>query len=213
MIGIINYGLGNLYSVARAFERLGVSARIISTPREILEAEKLILPGVGHAGAGMAKLRELGLIPALNEKVLVQKTPILGLCLGMQLMAKHSEEGGTECLGWFDATVVRFTYDKLKEDGSTPILERRIPHMGWNSVAPKMEHSLLYGITPASEFYFAHSYFVKLANQEDMLGETIYQLPFASIIGRENIFGVQFHPERSHKDGLQLLKNFANLAN
>lgn len=209
MIGIINYGLGNLQSVLRAFERLGIPASIISTPQEVLASKKLILPGVGYCAAGMAKLRELGLVDVLNEVVLGKKTPILGLCLGMQLMTKHSEEGNVDGLGWFDAETVRFPFDGSAEFDTLPILERRTPHMGWNSVVPKMAHPLLKDVTKESSFYFAHSYYVKARGADDILGETQYQIPFASILGRENIFGVQFHPERSHEDGLQLLRNFA----
>lgn len=200
MIGIINYGLGNLSSVSRALERLGVSARIISGKEEISSAEKLILPGVGHAVAGMAKLQEMDIIGTLNEKVLSNKTPILGICLGMQLMTVRSEEGDTECLGWFDAETVKFP-------NSSP----RIPHMGWNSVVPQKDHPFLAGIDNASSFYFAHSYYVGPRDTNDLLATTNYQVEFASVIGKENIFGVQFHPERSHDDGLRLLKNFANL--
>jgi len=211
MIDIVNYGLGNLDSVLRAFERLSIPARIIATPEEVRASEKLILPGVGHAAWGMEKLRETGLIDALNKKVLEEKTPILGICLGMQLMTKRSEEGDTECLGWFDVETVRFPYDGSEKSHDVSPLERRIPHMGWNNITPKRDHPLLAGVTPQSSFYFAHSYYVKVENSEDLLGSTSYQIKFATVIGKGNIYGAQFHPEKSHEDGLILLKNFAQL--
>jgi len=204
MIGIINYGLGNLFSVQKAFNRLGLKTKIISDPNDIRQVDKLILPGVGYFSFGMEKLKSLNWLETLNEKVLREKTPILGICLGMQLMTKKSQEGEATGLGWFDAETIRFDFNDLNE-------APKIPHMGWNTVDFIKDHPLFAGIAEEAYFYFAHSYYVKLNDKSDLLGATEYGLKFASIINRDNLYGVQFHPEKSHKNGLQLLKNFGNL--
>ena len=202
-IAIVDYGMGNLNSVKKNLDRMRADAVVSADRKVIAESDKIILPGVGHFGKAMANLRELGLIDTLNEAVLVKKKPILGICLGMQLLAKHSEEGDAEGLGWFDAEVVKFQVsDKLKY---------KIPHMGWNQIYLKNESPLMRRIPEASEFYFVHSYYVKVNQQPDLLNETEYACRFASAIERENIFGVQYHPEKSHDTGAQLIKNFIEL--
>lgn len=202
MIHIIDYGVGNIASVTRAFYRLRIEAKVVSRPDDLRDATHIILPGVGHFERGMANLRELNLIPVLEEKVLAQKTPILGLCLGMHLMTKGSEEGNGAGLGWFDAVTLRF---------NTGDASLRVPHMGWNSIEKTIEHPLLGGIRDEAFFYFAHSYFVQCGEHGSIIGETRYGITFTSVMARDNIFGVQFHPEKSRRDGLDLLKNFCNI--
>lgn len=200
---IVNYGMGNLNSVKRMMDRLRVDSVISSAPKDIAESDKIILPGVGHFGKAMFNLKELNLLDTLNEAVLVKRKPILGICLGMQLLAKRSEEGGGEGLGWFEAEVVKFDVsDKLKY---------KIPHMGWNQVLIKKSSPLMKNVAEMSEFYFVHSYHVKIENDADTLNETEFDYVFPSAIEKENIFGVQYHPEKSHDAGAQLLKNFIEL--
>lgn len=200
---IVDYGMGNLNSVKRILDRMKVNAVVSSNPKDITGSDKLILPGVGHFGKAMSNLRELNLLDTLNEAVLIKKKPILGICLGMQLLANKSEEGDADGLGWFDAEVVKFKVsDKLKY---------KIPHMGWNQVFLKNNSSLMKKIPELSEFYFVHSYYVKVKQQSDLLNETEYDDIFASAIEKDNIFGVQYHPEKSHDAGAQLMKNFIEL--
>ena len=154
---IVDYGMGNLNSVKRSLDRMKVNAVVSSDPKEIADSDKLILPGVGHFGKAMANLKELNLLDTLNEAVLVKKKPILGICLGMQLLAKKSEEGDAEGLGWIDGEVVKFQVsDKLKY---------KIPHMGWNQIYLKNDGLLMKKIPELSEFYFVHSYYMKVKNQ------------------------------------------------
>ena len=178
-------------------------AVISSNPEDIVNARKIILPGVGHFGKAMTNLRKMGLVDALNESVLIKKTPILGICLGMQLMAKNSDEGDAEGLGWFDAEVKKFNVsDKTKF---------KIPHMGWNKIKITKESPIMLGISEPSEFYFVHSFFLKTRNRSDVLNETKYEDTFISAVSKDNIFGVQYHPEKSHDAGAQILKNFIEL--
>ncbi len=170
---------------------------------DIVNARKIILPGVGHFGKAMTNLKKLGLIDALNESVLIKKTHILGICLGMQLMAKNSDEGDAEGLGWFDAEVKKFNVsDKTKF---------KIPHMGWNKIKIMKESPIMFGIPEPSEFYFVHSFFLKTRNRSDVLNETKYEDTFISAVSKNNIFGVQYHPEKSYDAGAQILKNFIEL--
>lgn len=202
-IVVVDYGMGNLRSVQKAFERINFPALISSKKKDIFSADKLIIPGVGHFGKGMSNLKELGLLETINDVVLEKKIPILGICLGMQLMAKQSEEGNFAGFGWLDAEVVKFQVkDKLKY---------KVPHIGWNQIIQKKESSLMKDIPDFSEFYFLHSYYIQCYNQVDILNETEYECSFPSAIEKENIFGVQYHPEKSHDVGGQLLKNFVNL--
>lgn len=200
---IVDYGSGNLSSIRNSLRRLGCPSKTSSDPAEIRNAKKIILPGVGHFGAAMKELRRLDLLDALNEAVLVRKTPILGICLGMELMAKTSEEGGTEGLGWLDAEMVKFRASDRRR--------YKVPHIGWNKVHVRKQSRLMSGIPEASEFYFVHSYHLKLADRSDMLNETVYEFPYPSAIEKGNIFGVQYHPEKSRDAGQLLLKNFVEL--
>ena len=200
---IIDYGMGNLRSVQKKLSNHRISSEISSDPELISKADKLILPGVGHFYAGVKRLKEFGIWDVLHNKVLVDKTPILGICLGMQLMCKHSEEGDVEGLGWFDADVVRF---KVKDT-----IKYKIPHMGWNQVVTSKKSVLFNNINTNEMFYFVHAYHVECNNKNDVLGTTEYSYLFTSVIQKENIYGTQFHPEKSHKAGEKLLLNFINL--
>lgn len=202
-IVIVDYGTGNLNSVRKSLDRLKVDCVISSDPKDITGSRKIILPGVGHFGRAMSKLNELNLVDALHEAVLVKKTPVLGICLGMQLMAGKSEEGNFQGLGWIDSEVVKFDVsDKIKH---------KIPHIGWNRISIKKPSLLMKDIPDASEFYFLHSFYLKIKNQSDVLNETLYDFNYSSAVEKDNIFGVQYHPEKSHEAGFQLLKNFVEL--
>ena len=200
---IVDYGMGNLNSVKKKLNRLKVFPVISSNPKDIVTACKIILPGVGHFLKAMENIKTLELLDALNEVVLVKQKPVLGICLGMQLMAKHSEEGDATGFGWFDSSVVRF---KIKNN-----IKYKIPHMGWNQLEKKKDSILLKDIPDNSEFYFVHSYHWKTCNETEIISETEYEYPFPSSIEKNNIFGVQYHPEKSHDVGETLLRNFINL--
>lgn len=200
-IAIIDYGLGNLTSVKNAISFLGFDCIITRNPEEIKNADKLILPGVGAFKEGMENLKKFNLIQVLNEEVIKNKKPILGICLGMQLMCNKSYEGGEfEGLKWFDADVLKFTDDDL-----------RIPHVGWNDVNIK-ENSLFFSKENSSQaFYFVHSYYLSPLDKEIVSGVCNYGIDFCAVAQKENIHAVQFHPEKSQKDGLELLKKFCEL--
>lgn len=199
-IVIIDYQMGNIHSVARKLKILGVDYQITNNPEIIVQADKLILPGVGHFGKAMQQMEENNLIPALNEAVIKQKKPILGICLGMQLMANFSEEGNVNGLGWINGQVTRFQVsDKLRY---------KIPHTGWNQINIIKENPINIGLSNESEFYFVHAYFFNANDANDILHSTKYEKEFVSAIQKDNIVGVQYHPEKSHDDGLQLIKNF-----
>lgn len=202
MIVIVDYGVGNLGSIKNMFKKAGFKAEPSSDPAVIRGAEKLILPGVGAFDAAMRKFRETGLVSVVGELVLEKKIPILGLCVGLQLMTKGSEEGSEAGLGWFDAETVRFKFDA--EHASL-----KIPHMGWNEINIRRDHPLVNGLPEESRFYFVHSYHVVAQETDAVLATTEYGVTIHSILGRGNILGAQFHPEKSHKFGLQFLKNFA----
>lgn len=201
MIAVVDYGMGNLGSIVNMLRKVGAEA-VISDDREVVSrAQKLILPGVGAFDGGMRNLTERGLVPLLNAKAVNGKTPLLGICLGMQLLCSRSEEGVLPGLGWLDADVVRFRHREEERD-------LKIPHMGWNEVAVRQKHPLLQGLADDNRFYFVHSYHVVCRDAQNILGETNYGFPFASVVAKGNIMGVQFHPEKSHRFGLQLLRNF-----
>jgi glutamine amidotransferase len=193
-IVIIDYGMGNLRSVAKALERLGIQAQITSDKSAIENAVKLILPGVGHFAYAMDKLKQLDLIPLLDNKILDQKTPILGICLGMQLMTSFSEEGNVEGLNWIPAKTLRFPIEFSQR-------KIKVPHIGWNTTLKNQSHPLTENISSEDLFYFVHSYYVKTADRINSLFESTYGLTFDSGITQGNIMGVQFHPEKSHKSG------------
>ncbi len=205
MIVIVDYGMGNLRSVQNKFKKLGVTCIISSKKEEIEKADKLVLPGVGHFKYGMQNLKELGFIEILENKVLEKKIPILGICLGTQLFAKHSEEGDCAGLGWIDAKVVRFNVsDRIKY---------KVPHMGWNDVKVinPNPNNLDRDLKSDDKFYFVHSYHLKCIEKSDIWMTSTYDYEFVSAVHRDNIYGTQFHPEKSHDVGSELLKKFAEI--
>lgn len=205
MIVIIDYGVGNLRSVYNKLKRIGHPAEITSDPALISKADKLILPGVGHFRNGMNKLKDYGLLELLNRRVLTEKIPIFGICLGVQLFTKRSEEGDCEGLGWIDAETVRFV---IPEADRTKF---KVPHIGWNSVKIVKDSALFKNVDPSELFYFVHSYHLKCNNHAVELGTSNYEYEFVSCIEQGNIFGTQFHPEKSQDAGVQLFENFAKL--
>jgi glutamine amidotransferase len=202
MIVIIDYGMGNLGSVQNMLRKIGADVLITNDHNKITMAEKLILPGVGSFDNGMRNLIESGLRDLLEEIVLQKKKPLLGICLGMQLLTKSSEEGMLSGLGWIDAVTKRFLF----EDSQI-----KIPHMGWNTVDIVNDQGLFSNIYPEPRFYFVHSYCISCFNSSDILTTTFYGYNFVSSFQSGNIMGVQFHPEKSHKFGMKLLKNFVEL--
>jgi glutamine amidotransferase len=205
MIAIVNYGVGNLGSIFNMLKKVGCTDTVITSREdEIRAADKIILPGVGSFDAGMDKINGSGLLGVLNEVVLVEKKPLLGICLGMQLLTKGSEEGQSAGIGWIDAHTCRFRFE-----GENAGL--KVPHMGWNEVRPLKEGRLISDIGDPARFYFVHSYYVKCADPADALMSCHYGIDFTCAVQHENIMGVQFHPEKSHKFGMRLLKNFADI--
>ena len=202
-ICIIDYGLGNLASIRNMIRKAGGKSEISADPAKVASAEKLILPGVGHFAAGMQNLHNSGILPVFNEAFLKKKTPILGICLGMQLMAKHSEEGDVDGLGWFDAEIIRFRQEQM---GTL-----KVPHMGWNLVHTTRDNNLIPFSDEEKRFYFVHSYIVVPDNPNIIIGSTHYGGEFCAAFQSNNIFGVQFHPEKSHRFGMKLIKRFIEL--
>lgn len=194
--------MGNLGSIKNMLRKIGEQAEISESPDEIRAAEKLIIPGVGSFDSGMNRLAERGLIPVLNHQVIEEKVPVLGICLGMQLMTRRSEEGSLPGLGWMDAETVRFHF----LDGTLPV--PKIPHMGWNLVRPVKPSGLFPDAATVHRFYFVHSYHVACRKSEDVLALSCYGGDFVSAFQSGNIAGVQFHPEKSHSFGMRLLKEF-----
>lgn len=203
MIAIIDYGMGNLGSIANMLRKIGHKAVVSDNPDIIAQASKLILPGVGAFNNGICQISRLNLLHVLNNKVIDEKTPILGICLGMQLMCKKSEEGTVPGLSWIDAEVVRFKNYTNEE-------RFRIPHIGWNNIDVKTKSNLFLNIENP-RFYFVHSYHIFSENKNLLINTTNYYYDFASSFESENILGVQFHPEKSHVYGMKLLKNFIEL--
>lgn len=201
MLTIVDYRLGNLGSIRNMLRKLGFASEITSDPEALGESSGVILPGVGAFDNGMRNLRELGLIEPLNRLVLDRGIPILGICLGAQLMAQGSDEGTEVGLGWVRATNVRF--DRARAPGI------RIPAMGWGDVHPRRPHWILRDLPPDPRFYFVHSFHFRVENPEDVLLTATYGYDFAAAFATEEIVGVQFHPEKSHKFGMGLLGNFA----
>lgn len=198
MIVIIDYGMGNVKSIVNILHKVGGEAVISHDIDEIMNADKIILPGIGSFDMGIRNLTEQGLIPILNKKVVQEKTPFLGICLGMQLITKKSEEGKLDGLGWIDAETIKFkSMNNLK-----------VPHMGWNYIIIKKNSQLFKHMYDNPRFYFVHSYYVECKNKDDVLTTTEYGFDFTSAIEKENIYATQFHPEKSHKFGMKLMKNF-----
>ena len=201
MITIVDYGMGNLGSIQNMFKRIGVHAVVSGNVEDIDRAEKILLPGVGAFDNAMKRIDEGGYREVLNRKAMVEKVPLLGICLGMQLLTCSSDEGELPGLSWIEAKTTKFPkIDRLK-----------VPHMGWNVVRPSQESSLTVGLPDESRFYFVHSYCVHVEDENNSILKATYGHTFDAAIQQDNIFGSQFHPEKSHKFGMQLLKNFASL--
>jgi imidazole glycerol-phosphate synthase subunit HisH len=201
MIRIVDYGIGNVLAIVNMFRSAGIQAEVTGDPDQLRSASRLILAGVGAFDAGMNNLRDRGLVPVLQEAVFERGIPVLGICLGMQLLMQGSDEGSATGLGWIEGRSVR-----IRGDGPVPV---KVPHMGWNEVQPVRSSPLLRGLEHHGRFYFAHSFAVACANADDVVANAIHGAPFPAIVSHGRVSGVQFHPEKSHKYGRQLLTNFA----
>lgn len=202
MIIIIDYGVGNVFAFQNVFKRLNISSRIAKCVEDLKEVDKLILPGVGHFDYAMSQLNNSGMRERLDELVLVEKKPVIGICVGMQMMANKSDEGTLGGLGWIDADVKKFNELTIQH-------HTKLPHMGWNDVKPNENHPLFKGLEQESIFYFLHSFYFNCKDKKNIISTTDYGITFASSVHKENIFGIQFHPEKSHSYGEKLLENFA----
>jgi glutamine amidotransferase len=202
MIAIVDYGLGNVKAFANIFAELNLTHVIARQPADLAQATHAILPGVGAFDQAMQRLQRSGLRETLDDMVVGRKLPVLGVCVGMQILMGSSEEGKEDGLGWLAGDVVRFRAPERAQ--------LYVPHIGWNTIAPAREHPLFAGLDQQAGFYFLHSYQVR-SSEQDTLATTEYGGAFASAAGRDNILGVQFHPEKSHGNGIQLLRNFAEL--
>lgn len=208
MIGVVDYGMGNLGSISNMISKMGGKSTIVHTANDLLNCEKLILPGVGSFDTAINNLKTQGLWDALFEFALEQKKPLLGICLGMQVLCKGSEEGALAGLGWIDAEVIRFNFKAVSEEGR----QLNVPHMGWNYVTPvDPAFPLFKNWEPEMRFYFVHSYAAKCSNAGESKGTTNYGYTFDSVIGRQNIMGMQCHPEKSHRYGMLVYKNFIEM--
>ena len=205
-IAVVDYGMGNLRSVSKALEHVAPDAavRIAARPEDLRRADRVVVPGQGAMPDCMRELRERGLAEAVVEAT--RTKPFLGICIGLQMLFGHSEEGGAQGLAVLAGSVRRFP-SGLKDDAGTPL---KIPHMGWNEVAQTAAHPLWDSIADASRFYFVHSYYADPAEAGDASGQCTYGLPFTAAIARDNMFAVQFHPEKSQAAGLRLLRNFVH---
>jgi len=192
MISILNYGLGNIHAFANIYKRLNIPAAIASTPQDLRLADKIILPGVGAFDWAMTRLNESGLRDTLEEMVVGDNVPVLGICVGMQIMANRSDEGVLDGLGWIDGTVNKF-------DDSAFTQKTHLPHMGWNDVLPREDHGLFRELQSGARFYFLHSYYFAQQDPDHVLAVTDYGGPYTSSVRSGNVFGVQFHPEKSHQ--------------
>jgi glutamine amidotransferase len=199
MIAIVDYGTCNTGSIMNMLMRIGAEAVVATSPEPLKTADRIILPGVGSFDTGISYLRAGGFVEVLSRRVLEDGVPILGVCLGAQLFSKESEEGNEPGLGWIDAVTKRFRF---------PTENLKVPHMGWNRTRATRPSPLFENFEHDPRFYFVHSYFLNCASPDNVLAETHHGFWFASAVGKENIVGVQFHPEKSHRFGLQLLRNF-----
>lgn len=204
-IVVVDYGMGNLHSVYTKFRKTGVACTVSANHADLERADALVLPGVGHYGRAMDKLRRLDLLTLLADRVLGERVPVMGICLGMQLLMEHSEEGDAAGLGWIRGKTVRF---RLGEQRGL-----KVPHIGWNSAEPVRHHPITDGLGADELVYFVHSYHVELTDPTDALHRTTYGYPFVSAVQRDNLFGFQYHPEKSQDAGLTLFRNFVHLLN
>lgn len=204
MITIIDYGSGNIRAIANIYEKLNISYLIAKNPDDVIGAKKIFLPGVGAFDETISKLDEIGFRSVLDKEVLENKVPILGICVGMQILAEASEEGSLKGLGYIKGHVKKLDASKLDA-------KPKLPHLGWNSIEIKRNSPLFNNIDPQKGFYFLHTYYFECSNNNDILSTTHYGNSFSSAINDNNIFGFQFHPEKSHSNGINLLHNFAKL--
>ena len=204
MIALIDYGVGNTRAFANIYKRLDIPVKIARSVEDLTGATKLILPGVGAFDHAMEQLEQSGMRSRLDELVIQNMIPVVGICVGMQMLAQSSDEGNLPGLGWMDASVKKF--DESKISYST-----HLPHMGWNDVRPIKENRILKGLETDAKFYFLHSYYFHCNNPQDTIATSDYGIEFTCAVNNNNIYGVQFHPEKSHQYGIRLLNNFANL--
>ena len=204
MITLIDYGVGNIFAFQNVYKRLGIPTRIAKTKEDLVDARKLILPGVGSFDYAMSQLNDSGMREKLDDLVLVDKVPVIGICVGMQMMGNRSDEGSLEGLKWIDSEILKFDERLIQH-------RTKLPHMGWNDVTPVSNHRLFNGLEKEAIFYFLHSYYFKCNNPTDSIAISDYGVSFSSAVNSDNIYGIQFHPEKSHQYGEKLLYNFAKL--
>lgn len=204
MIGIIDFGLGNINSFLNIYKRLHVAAKRLRTPEDFEGVQKLILPGVGAFDHAMESFNNSGISEITHKKVLEEKMPVIGICVGMQMLANASDEGRLPGLGWVNGQIKRFDETKI------PFVTR-LPHMGWNDVELDINSSIFQEFPSHPKFYFLHSYYFECANNEDRIAQADYGVTFTCAVSKANIYGVQFHPEKSHHFGVKLLENFSKI--
>ena len=204
MITLIDYGVGNIFAFQNVYKRLNIPTKIAKTQEDLADAEKLILPGVGSFDYAMVQLNASGMREKLDELVLEKKVPIIGICVGMQMMGNRSDEGKLEGLKWINAEILKFDESLIQH-------RTKLPHMGWNDVTSIINHPLFIGLEKEAIFYFLHSFYFKCNNPEDSIAVSDYGSSFSAAVNKDNIYGIQFHPEKSHQYGEKLLHNFAKL--
>lgn len=204
MITIIDYGSGNIKAIANIYEKLNIQYQVATTPEQVVGAKKIFLPGVGAFDETISKLDSTGFREVLDLQVLQNKVPIIGICVGMQILAESSEEGTLKGLGYVKGHVRKIDVNLLQH-------KPKLPHLGWNTVTVNKDHFLLNNIDPDFGFYFLHSFYFECEDPNDILTTTTYGKPFASAVVHDNVYGIQFHPEKSHQNGITLLHNFAKL--
>lgn len=204
MITLIDYGVGNIFAFQNVYKRLNIPTKIAKTAADLDDAQKLILPGVGAFDYAMGQLNASGMRQKLDELVLEKNIPIIGICVGMQMMGNRSDEGNSEGLKWIDADILKFDESLIQQ-------RTKLPHMGWNDVSPITGHPLFKELEKDAIFYFLHSYFFKCNIPANSIAISDYGISFTSAVNSNNIYGIQFHPEKSHKYGEKLLHNFAQL--
>jgi glutamine amidotransferase len=204
MITLIDCGIGNIFAFQNVYKRLDIPTKIAKTYEDLTDAKKLILPGVGSFDYAMGQLNASGMREKLDELVLEKKVPVIGICVGMQIMGNRSDEGKLEGLKWFDSEILKFDESLIQQ-------RTKLPHMGWNDVTPVKVHPLFSGLENGAIFYFLHSFYFKCNNSSDSIAFSDYGVSFSSAVNKDNVYGIQFHPEKSHQYGEKLLHNFAML--
>ena len=204
MITLIDYGVGNIFAFQNVYKRLDIPTKIAKSDADLIDVEKLILPGVGSFDYAMNQLNNSGMREKLDELVLEKKVPVIGICVGMQMMGNRSDEGKLDGLKWIDAEILKFDERLVQQ-------RTKLPHMGWNDVSPVEDHPLFIGLEKEAIFYFLHSFYFKCNNSNDSIANSEYGISFSSAVNHNNIYGIQFHPEKSHQYGEKLLHNFAKL--